>query len=268
MPAIAFLTQHAKQSAVEAPLKDAGYTVHTIAGFDTDAMGTFTGETARKGTQLDAAVAKAQLATTLSGQRYGLGSEGSFGPDPHIGLTAWASEVLAWWDVQAQRLIYAVVQGPETNYDQTTAATWDAARAFASSVGFEPHGIIVGKPGQTSFNKDCNDWATLEEQVREGLTRGPVWLETDMRAHRNPTRMAMIRRCTEQLAALLQNHCPACSSIGFGEVSPVYGARCEECGGATTVLKAKVTRCTVCNHSTQETLRQTVPPARCHHCNP
>lgn len=268
MPAIALLTQHAKQGAVEAPLRGAGFVVETISSFDTDTLGTFTGEVGRKGSQLDAATAKAKLAAQLSGQRYGLGSEGSFGPDPHIGLTAWASEVLAWWDADTQRLIHAVVQGPETNYEQTTAATCDEARIFATSVGFPEHGVIVGKPGQAFFRKDIHDWQALEQQVRGALAQGPVWLETDMRAHRNPTRMAMIRRAAEQLAGLLQSHCPACQSIGFGEVSPIYGATCEACGTATTALKAKVTRCTVCAHAVEETVRKTVPAARCPYCNP
>lgn len=268
MPHLALLTQHAKQSAVEAPLKNAGYTVHTLTGFDTDTLGTFTGEKARQGTQLDAAAAKAKLATALSSQRYGLGSEGAFGPDPYVGLTAWASEVLAWWDAQDERLVYAAVQGPETNYEHTTASTWEEARAFATSIGFAPHGIIVGKPEQPFYNKDCRDWTALETQVRTALAHGPVWLETDMRAHCNPTRMAMIGRCAEQLAHLLQSHCPACKRIGFGEVSPVLGAQCEACGAATAVLKAKLTRCTACGHTEQESIRSTVPAAHCDHCNP
>ena len=176
--------------------------------------------------------------------------------------------VLAWWDAESQRLVYATVQGPETNYEQTTASSWEAARAFAASIGFPQHGLIVGKPGQAFFHKDCEDWEALETQVRTALVNGPVWLETDMRAHRNPTRLAMIRRCAEQLASLLQSHCPVCNSIGFGEVSPIYGATCEVCGTATSALKARVTHCTVCRHSMQETVRNTVPAARCHYCNP
>lgn len=268
MTRIALLTQHDKQNAVQAPLAAAGYVVHTISNVDTDTLGTFTGETARKGTQLDAALAKAQMATRLSGERYGLGSEGSFGPDPHIGLTGWGQEVLAWWDAHDEHVVYAAVQGPDTNYEQTAAATWADAQSFAQSVGFADHGVIVGKPGQPFFIKDCGDWVGLEQQVRAGLKQGPVWLETDMRAHRNPTRMAMIRRCAEQLADLLQSHCPACHSTGFGEVLPIYGATCEACGAATAALKGKKTRCTVCGFTEHETIRSTVPPARCEHCNP
>jgi hypothetical protein len=231
-------------------------------------LGTFTGEVARRGTQLDAAATKAKLATQLSGQRYGLGSEGSFGPDPHVGLTAWASEVLAWWDADEERLVYSVVQGPETNYDQTTANTWDEALAFAKSVGFERHGVIVGRPKDPYFSKDCENWCQFDKHVRAALVHGPVWLETDMRAHRNPTRMAMIARCADQLSHLLRTRCPACQCVGFGEVSPIYGAVCEACGEPSSALKAKATTCNACGYVEQEVLRLTVPPSRCDYCNP
>jgi len=39
-------------------LKGAGFAVVTVDGFDTDALGTFTGEASRRGSQLDAAMAK------------------------------------------------------------------------------------------------------------------------------------------------------------------------------------------------------------------
>lgn len=268
MPVLALLTQHAKQSAVEAALDAAGYSVTTISNFDTDTLGSFTGEVARKGSQLDAAVAKAKLACQISGERYGLGSEGSFGPDPHVGLTAWACEILAWWDAQDEHLVYSVVQGPEANFDQTTAATLEAALAFAKSVGFEQHGIIVGKPGEHYFSKQCSNWCDFEKHVTVALEQGPVWLETDMRAHRNPTRMAMIQRCAVQLAQMLKTQCPACQSVGFGQVSPVLGAVCEACGEPTSAVKAKAITCSACGHVEQELVRSTVPPSRCDYCNP
>jgi len=140
MQAIALLTQHSKQSAVEGPLQEAGFSVSTISGFDTDSLGTFTGTVARKGTQVDAAATKAKLAAELSRWRFGLGSEGSFGPDPYTGMIAWGREVLAFWDDTAQRLICTAVQGPETNYRQTTVQDWKDAADFASAIGFPAHG--------------------------------------------------------------------------------------------------------------------------------
>ena len=195
---LALLTQHGKAQAVAAPLAAVGYAVFTVAGMDTDALGTFTGETPRTLSALEAARTKAEHAARLGGCRWGLGSEGSFGPDPYLGLSGWGRELLVAWDAQAQRSIHAACEGAETNYAQTTVTDLDAALAFAAAAGHPGHGVIVGRPGETWFCKDTPDdpgaWAACVQQaLAQALpAQGGLWLETDMRAHRNPTRMAMI----------------------------------------------------------------------------
>jgi hypothetical protein len=268
MTTIVLLTRHGKEAAVRSPLLQAGYVVQTMDEFDTDTLGTFTGEISRKSSQINAAKIKACKAAELSGSRYGLGSEGSFGPDPFVGLTAWAHEVLVWWDALEQREVVAFTQGAATNYDQCTITTWEQAREFAIEVGFPSHGVIVGKPGQVGFAKDCVDWQALEHQVGIALNAGPLWLETDMRAHRNPTRMTMIARCAEELSRLLQCACPSCERPGFGDVSPITGAVCESCGAVTAAVRAKKTSCNACGYSEEVDVQATVPAARCERCNP
>ncbi len=268
MNPLAFLTQHGKLVAVQAPLLQAGFVVRTVEGFDTDTLGTFTGETARAGSQLDAATTKAKLATQLSDCRYGLGSEGSYGPDPYVGLTAWGCELLVWWDAQEQRAVYATAQGGQTNYAQCTATSWERAQEFAREAGFPEHGIIVGKPADAAFCKTIDNWHTLEQYLRQVLLGGPVWLETDMRAHRNPTRMAMIVQCAQELAQLLQCTCPACKRVGFGQQTPIVGAVCESCGLATGAVRAKRIQCGACGYVEVVELQRTVSAARCEHCNP
>ncbi len=197
MNRLALLTQHDKARAIGPALERADFSLVTVHGFDTDILGTFTGETARRGNQLDAATAKARKACELSGQRYGLGSEGSFGPDPYAGITSWALELLVWWDAEEGRAVQALVQGGATNYAQCTVSNWQEAQAFASMVQFPSHGIIVGKPGEAYFSKDVDDPQELQARVKEGLAIGSLWLETNMRAHRNPTRMAIIALCSQ-----------------------------------------------------------------------
>ncbi len=159
-------------------------------------------------------------------------------------------------------------QGAATNYAQRTVSDWPQARAFALEVGFPSHGVVVGRPGTHGFSKDCNDWPAWEQQVRMALAAGPVWLETDMRAHRNPTRMAMIASCAGVLSRLLQTPCPACRKPGFGEEAPIAGAVCEGCGAVTDAMRAKRIRCTACAHSEVVELQATVAPSRCAYCNP
>ena len=69
-----------------------------MSGFDTDLLGTFTRETARGGSQLDAARRKARKGMELSGLDAGLASEGSFGPDPFAEMVPWNVALIAWLD--------------------------------------------------------------------------------------------------------------------------------------------------------------------------
>ncbi len=268
MNRLALLTQHDKARAIGPALEGADFAVFTVDGFDTDTLGTFTGETARRGSQLDAATFKARKACELSGERYGLGSEGSFGPEPYAGMSPWACELLVWWDAQEGRAVAAMVQGGATNYAQCTASNWTDAQAFLLGAQYPTHGIIVGKPFDAYFSKDMEGPQELQTRVKEGLAAGPVWLETDMRAHRNPTRMAMIAQCAQRLSDLLRRPCPGCARIGFGLESPVAGALCSQCGLPTLAMRAKRIQCGVCNFSLEEVVRITVPPSQCNHCNP
>ncbi|VEB44225.1 Uncharacterized protein conserved in bacteria [Chromobacterium violaceum] len=97
----ALLTRHGKHAAIAPALAGIGWDLALVDSFDTDSLGAFTGETPRAGSQLDAALAKARLACELSGLRYGIGSEGSFGGDPWLGRCGWATELLLCWTPSA-----------------------------------------------------------------------------------------------------------------------------------------------------------------------
>ena len=269
MKPVAFLTQHSKAVCVAPALASAGYEVLTVDGYDTDQLGTFTGETRRAGSQMDAAMTKARLAVELGGCALGLGSEGSFGPDPYVGLTAWGCEILTLWDDAQKYPVHAVVQGPETNYAQATVRNLQEALDFCDEALWPTHGVIIGKPGQAWFCKDSADSLPgLRQQLTDALVNGPLWLETDMRAHRNPTRMRMIGRCAESLANLLLSNCPACHQPGFGKIEAIRGARCQQCGNTTTAVRAHLVTCMACQHSEEKPILDTVPPSRCEYCNP
>jgi len=268
MKTLALLTQHDKARAIAPALQQAGFQVTTVGGFDTDTLGTFTGETSRLGSQLDAATAKARKGCELSGERFGLGSEGSFGPDPYTGLMPWARELLVWWDSEDARAVPVWIQGGATNYTQTHVSTWQEAEVFAIAARFPSHGLVVGKPGEPCFSKDIRTLHDLQRQVLAGLEDGPVWLETDMRAHRNPTRMNMVAHCAQRLSTLLQRQCPRCAGIGFGTETPVPGALCTACRQPTTAMRAKLIHCSACHFSLEEVIKETVAPSRCDYCNP
>lgn len=268
MNELALLTKHHKAGTVSNALCRAGFQVRTVDSFDTDQLGTFTREYDRRGSQLDAAFAKAKLATELSQCRFGLGSEGAFGPDPYLGMSGWGTEVLAWWDAAEEHGIRAIVQGPETNYAQATVATLDAGLEFASRVGFPGHGVILGRPGEPWFDKELADLDAFSHGLAQALKHGPVWLETDMRAHRNPTRMSMIARCADALSERLLDPCPQCRRLGFGPIGVIAGALCQCCNKPTSAPRALRMSCGACLYEAEKSLQAVVSASRCDSCNP
>jgi hypothetical protein len=265
---IAFLTQHQKLPAVAPAMAAAGFQVLLDLSMDTDTLGTFTGDIQRQGSQRDAALTKAKLAAKASNVRYGMGSEGSFGPDPFMGVTPWNIEYLVWWDRELEHVVEVAVQGPETNFSQTTVNQWAQAKEFALKAGFPEHGVIVGKPGNTIFDKSIVNWDQLKACVEAALAQGPLWLETDMRAHRNPTRLAMIKRAAQALSEKLAVPCPSCTEPGFGAEGLIPGAQCSACGQATRSARAQLLHCGLCKHQSEKPIRSHVPPEQCGYCNP
>ena len=82
---IALLTQHGKERVIAPALEPGlGCTIEHVSGFDTDLLGTFTRETARAGSQLDAARRKARKGMELSGLDAGLAAVGS---GNHVAVT-------------------------------------------------------------------------------------------------------------------------------------------------------------------------------------
>lgn len=262
------LTCHGKVVAVAPALTDVHTVIETVDSFDTDQLGTFSGEVERSGSMRDAALAKAKLACRLGGSRFGLGSEGSFGADPYLGVSGWGTEILLWWDAEEGYAVEGFAQGPETNWRTMEAHSIDAALTFAREVGFPGHGLIIGRPSEIWFSKDCPDEKALATRVAAALPGGPVRLQTDMRAHRNPTRMRMISRATVALAERLSRYCPACGAPGYGPCGVVPGAPCEACDTPTALAQAEIWRCPRCTDETRRPLHRRATPAQCDRCNP
>lgn len=265
---LALLTRHGKAAVLGGVAEELGVALQLVDGFDTDSLGTFTMERPRQGSQYDAALTKARLACGLSGCRWGLGSEGSFGPDPYLAQVPWGVELLVLHDAQTNSQVHAVAQGPAPAYRQAGVGSLDAALAFASEIGFPAQGLIIGRPDEPWFDKDACGLAQLRQRAEQALQHGELWLETDMRAHRNPSRMAMIAQAGEALVQRLRERCPRCEARGWGPVGLITGARCDCCGHETTAARAQRLQCPVCHHEEEWPLRETVPAARCELCNP
>lgn len=273
--AVALLTQHGKELLL-APVLDRhlGCAVTRVSGYDTDQLGTFTRDLPRAGTQIEAARRKARMGMTLSGLPLGLASEGAFGADPMAGLLPWNVEMLVWLDDERSLEVVGRAQGPACHHHRRTS-DWDEARQFTQQMGFPEQGLVLRPdgPDHPLIEKALTDWAALEDgfhRLRDRSTQGAVFLETDGRAHRNPTRQKMILAAAEDLVAALASLCPACGSPGFWRAEAVGRRPCELCGRPTRLPAADRYRCPHCGHQEDRPRPGpvTADPQHCEDCNP
>lgn len=272
---VALLTQHGKEQVIGPVLEAAlGCRVQRVSGYDTDQLGTFTREIPRAGTQIEAARRKARIGMTLSDLPLGLASEGSFGPDPMTGMFPWNVEYLIWIDdVQALEVV-GRAQG-KASFAHVLTGDWAEAESFARRWEFPTHQLVIRPNGADDprIRKGIADWRELEsafQAARLESATGQVFLETDVRAHANPTRQNTIRSAAEDLAARLNASCPACGAPGFWLVGRVPGLPCSDCGAPTREAQADILGCVKCPHriTRPRTDRSEADPGRCDYCNP
>lgn len=271
---IALLTQHGKELVIASVLDPVlGCRVERIDGFDTDQLGTFTRDIPRAGTQIETARRKARIGMELSGLPLGLASEGAFGPDPMAGLFPWNVECLVLIDDINDLEIVGLAQGG-TQQGHLLASNWEAAEAFARKMGFPTQHLVVRPDNENSPRlRKISNWQELEMAFQWAVAQSVtdrVFLEVDLRACCNPSRMSMIRRAAEDLLIRLQSHCPVCGIPGFSLIERTPGLPCKECNAPTHEYRAEVFGCLKCSH--RLTKNRTAPkfadPGRCQFCNP
>lgn len=272
---VALLTQHGKEAVLRPLLEPAlGCTIERVGGFDTDLLGSFTRETPRPGSQMDALRRKARKGMELSGLPLGLASEGSFGPDPFGGLFPWNVELVIWIDDEQGVEVVGMAQGPARSSHLLTG-DWAELEAFAVREDFPRHLLVLrpDHPDDPRVHKGLSDMVRLRqafEACSAMAAGGQVWAETDLRACAHPSRMERIGQAAADLLQRLQSTCPACAAPGFGVTERVPGLPCAACGLPTGVYQAEIRSCTRCHHRFTEarTDRQHADPAHCDYCNP
>ena len=272
---VALLTQHGKEQVISPVLElSVGCRIELVSGYDTDLLGTFTRDIPRPGTQLEAARRKARVGMQLAGRPLGLASEGSFGPDPMLAEFPSNVELLVWIDDVHGLEVVGRAQG-KANFAHLLAKDWAAAEAFARQWGFPEHHLVVRpeRDDDPRIRKGISSWAKLEGIFRCALEQSPsgvVFLETDVRAHANPTRQEHIRLAAEDLASKLRSPCPQCGTPGFWIVDRIVGLPCEDCGAPTREAQADVLGCVKCPQRITRERRggNTADPGHCNYCNP
>lgn len=283
---VALTTKHGKERAVARPLAAGlGARVFVPNGIDTDLLGTFTGEVERPGPPREVAVRKARLGMARAGTALGVASEGSFGPHPHAPFVAGNQEILAFVDDDLGLVVTEGVLTTRTNFAHRKVSSFKELPDFLRGVGFPSH-AVVARPD--SVPDIVPDTSRAPEAIEKGITtlvvlrsavercralseNGLVHVETDMRAHANPTRMRVIRRAAVKLARRLRTPCPECAAPGWGVVDVRAGLPCRLCDQPTELVGAEVHGCPLCDHR-RELPRadgeRAADPADCPLCNP
>ncbi|MBC7504961.1 MAG: hypothetical protein H7267_04450 [Sandarakinorhabdus sp.] len=248
-------TKHDKQRAVARPFRLAlGLEVVATPDLDTDLLGTFSGEVPRVGTALDVCERKVRLGMAATGLPLGLASEGSFGPHPFIPFIPAGIEIMTFVDDERGFVVSEQFLAERTNYGHREARSIDELANWLAAVGFPSHALIVraksGGPGATiekgivSIDRLRSAMALAVATSQEGV----AWVEPDMRAHLNPTRMVGIRRLAFRLARRLATLCAACSAPGWGQTGTIKGLPCEHCYAPTEMVRFQVFSCVSCSH--------------------
>jgi hypothetical protein len=265
-------TMHGKTAVIAPVLAPLGLTCVTCQGLDTDRFGTFTRDIARSGSQTDALLAKARAALDLDPTAdFALASEGAFGPHPLLPLIPSGLELVALVERHSGCAVIGRDHAVDAHFAQGEAQSADQVAQFVSRSTRAGHGWVVmaGRDGPV-LARDIADADALHERAMAQIARsGSVWLETDMRAHRNPTRMAAIGRATRDLVRRLTARCPHCNWPDWiGQTEP--GRRCAWCDMPTHEPLGETRKCRQCGRC--ETViddpDRRAEPANCPQCNP
>ena len=272
---VSLLTKHGKERVIAEVLNtQVGCLVQQTDAYDTDLLGTFTQETPRYGSQLDAVRKKAAIGMDLLKLDLGIANEGAFVNDPHSGMIPWDNELLLLVDQKHQLEITGFSSAPAQN-DNTCLSHWEELEKFADNALFPSHYLVI-KPTDEyhpQSKKGIKDLAELKAAFEwaKGLSsKGIVYVENDLRAFANPTRMENIRKAAIDLANKMNSPCPQCQTPGFWIKDVKRGLPCNACGLATDQEIAKVWGCLKCDHELTEGMKvfKLADPSKCHHCNP
>lgn len=269
-------TKHKKEIVFTTVFSQLGLNYVSTPEIDTDVLGTFTGEVERKHSPLETALQKAKILASHNGNLdFIIANEGSFGPHPYIPFVVSDSEVILMYDVKLDKYFYFHDVSTETNFAEKEIASFNQLHEFLKQVKFPTHALIVlakTNDGKLYFEKAIQDADTLKAAVDKLLSisvNGLVKVQTDMRAHLNPTRMNFIEQCAQKFIEELQKICPQCNYPQFKIRRTERGLPCYNCNTPTNSIKMFVYQCMNCNNvQTKQNEKEFEDPMYCEICNP
>ncbi|MFK7000143.1 DUF6671 family protein [Flavobacterium oreochromis] len=269
------VSKHKKEQVI-APIveKELGVTVFTSQLFDTDSLGTFTGEINRQNSALNTVRKKCVEAMKLEGYDLAIAAEGSFGNHPNIFYACANEEIIMLKDLKNNIEIVEKVLSFVTNFGSARVNNKSELKNFLHRVDFPTHRIIL-KAAEKDFKnmvKGINNRKELMSHFYNFLPiNGYCFIETDMRACYNPKRMKVIEEATLKLINKIKNVCPICSFPGYGIVDLAKGLPCGWCKSPTDSILYYVYKCANC-HYRQKIMypkgTKEEDPMYCNKCNP
>jgi hypothetical protein len=268
MQRVALITKHQKARWIAPYLAPLGYQVYESSLFDTDTLGTFSGEVERTLSPMDAALTKAKTACELTDTDWGLGSEGSFGGGPAPGMINWNDELLCLYQASTGITIYAHAAGPTSVQELTLDGRVPLKQKLLGLpnqlwiLRFEENSVKTAEKGLSA-----EKLLDRIQQLESASTT--LKIEPDLRAMNCPQRQQMIVKAAEDLVRRLSETCPLCQAFNFVVKEKKAGLPCTLCALPTEQAKSWTRICDDCGHSSDEIVEQKgADPTHCQFCNP
>jgi hypothetical protein len=268
-------TKHEKEKIIAPLLEDSlGAVCFVDPDFDTDMLGTFSGEVERELDPIATARKKCLLAMELSNCDLGIASEGSFGPHPSLFFVSADDEFLIFIDKKNDLEIVVREVSTETNFNGSEIKNEKELLDFANLVKFPSHALILrkSKTDTTNIFKGITNLEDLKKSFHLMFNEfKSVYAETDMRAMHNPSRMIVIKNATKKLLDKINACCPQCNIPGFGITNAKKGLACNLCNSPTNSTLSFIYSCKKCHFKREEMYpnkKITENPMYCDYCNP
>jgi hypothetical protein len=201
-------------------------------------------------------------------------SEGSFGVHPSAFFAHANDELVMLLDTKHNLEVVARELTMDTNFNGSSIESEKQLKDFANKALFPSHKLILrnGENKKDKLVKGIGDWEILIKCYNEIIDEyGQVYIETDMRAMHNPTRMRVIAKATSNLIDKLSSLCPECQTPGFSVTKVLTGLPCQLCQQPTHSTLAYISSCTHCHFSTERKYpndKIQEDPMFCDYCNP
>ena len=268
-------SMHGKEQAIGPVLEDSlGLKVVPSGRLDTDVFGTFAGEVERPAPQAETAAMKAEACLEHHPEsNFILASEGAFYGHPESPFLTVNTEIVLLLDRQTGLRVAGYHHSYDTMASARHISSIDELREFAKAVGFPKFGLIlkINQDGKFIVRKDFSNMESVESAYHAlSSPDGKVMIETDLRAHRNPTRMENIKEATKDLVRRLLSLCPHCGYPDFVVKDFEKGLPCESCKMPTRMPLKDILHCRHCDHRAEILFPkgETAYAGHCDWCNP